>query len=617
MPQGRDRRFRGARRLTIAVVTIVVGLSCLIPVLPTTQPHASASIGASTSAIGYRLVASDGGIFNYGDAGFYGSTGGMALAKPVVGMAATPDGRGYWLVASDGGIFNYGDAGFYGSTGGMALAKPVVGMAATPDGRGYWLVASDGGIFNYGDAGFYGSTGGMALAKPVVGMAATPDGRGYWLVASDGGIFNYGDAGFYGSTGGMALAKPVVGMAATPDGRGYWLVASDGGIFNYGDAGFYGSTGGMALAKPVVGMAATPDGRGYWLVASDGGIFNYGDAGFYGSTGGMALAKPVVGVAVPGAPNVRTSLATATTSTTGTTGTGGATSTTTAPTTTTTAPVTTTTTATSPSGAMAPPPGYTASQRIFDDSFSGTALDSSRWGTALGCCGTTWNDAGELPLPYSGPTSPRNGGPGYNESMYAPSQVSVDNGLTLTAQANTNQWSSEFPWISGIVTTEGKFTLPTSGWYVQAKIKMPDTSQGMWPALWFLPPVGGTPFNEIDGFEGGMNGGSGPANQQGSSNYFADQGQQGTLWTTNGPDMSSGYHVYGVEWLPGQSITAFFDGWPVWRVAASPSVTVTAQPYQIMVELEVASQKAAGWHTAAGAGTPSSSMQVAEVQAYS
>ena len=34
-------------------------------------------------------------------------------------MAATPDGKGYWLVASDGGIFNYGDAVFYGSTGAM------------------------------------------------------------------------------------------------------------------------------------------------------------------------------------------------------------------------------------------------------------------------------------------------------------------------------------------------------------------------------------------------------------------------------------------------------------------------------------------------------------------
>ena len=39
-------------------------------------------------------------------------------------MAATPDGKGYWLVASDGGIFNYGDAGFYGSTGAIQLNKP-------------------------------------------------------------------------------------------------------------------------------------------------------------------------------------------------------------------------------------------------------------------------------------------------------------------------------------------------------------------------------------------------------------------------------------------------------------------------------------------------------------
>ena len=74
-------------------------------------------------------------------------------------MAATPDGKGYWLVASDGGIFAYGDAGFYGSTGSIHLNKPVVGMTATPDGGGYWFVASDGGVFAYGDADFYGSTG--------------------------------------------------------------------------------------------------------------------------------------------------------------------------------------------------------------------------------------------------------------------------------------------------------------------------------------------------------------------------------------------------------------------------------------------------------------------------
>ncbi len=217
---------------------------------------------------GYWLVASDGGIFSYGDATFWGSAGNLKLVKPVVGMAATPyvpgaggtpaspAGLGYWLVASDGGIFTYGDATFYGSAGALKLNQPVVGMTATPDGKGYWLVASDGGIFNYGDAGFYGSTGNIKLNKPIVGIASTPDGKGYWLVASDGGVFAFGDAVFYGSAGNLKLNQPVVGISASPDGKGYWIDAADGGIFNYGDAAFFGSAGNLKLNQPVVGIAS-------------------------------------------------------------------------------------------------------------------------------------------------------------------------------------------------------------------------------------------------------------------------------------------------------------------------------------------------------------------------
>ena len=40
--------------------------------------------------------------------------------------------RSYWTVASDGGIFAYGDAGFAGSHGGSALNAPIVGMASPP-----------------------------------------------------------------------------------------------------------------------------------------------------------------------------------------------------------------------------------------------------------------------------------------------------------------------------------------------------------------------------------------------------------------------------------------------------------------------------------------------------
>jgi hypothetical protein len=264
--------------------------------------NASSSAPALTqlvghTGLGYWLVASDGGVFNYGNAGFFGSTGGTHLNKPVVGVAPTPDGKGYWLVASDGGVFNYGDAGFFGSAGGVPLNKPIVGIAPTPDGGGYWLVASDGGVFNYGDAGFFGSAGGVPLNKPIVGIAPTADGKGYWLVASDGGVFNYGNAGFFGSTGGVPLNKPIVGIAPTPDGGGYWLVASDGEVFNYGDAGFFGSAGSVHLNKPIVAVIPSADGGGYWLVASDGGVFNYGDGGFFGSAGSLPLVQPIVGAA--------------------------------------------------------------------------------------------------------------------------------------------------------------------------------------------------------------------------------------------------------------------------------------------------------------------------------
>ena len=242
----------------------------------------------------YRTVAADGGVFAFGDATFLGSTGGMVLNRPVVGMATTPSGLGYWLVASDGGVFAFGDAAFRGSTGGLALNRPVVGMAATPSGLGYWLVASDGGIFAFGDATFRGSTGGLRLMRPVVGMASSPSGS-YWMVAEDGGIFAFGDAPFLGSRGGLPLVRPVVGMAASPAGDGYWIVASDGGIFGFGTAEHAGSPGGLVDLQ-VVGMARTPSGGGYWLAGRDGGVSAFGDAVLAGSASGVPLAQPVVGI---------------------------------------------------------------------------------------------------------------------------------------------------------------------------------------------------------------------------------------------------------------------------------------------------------------------------------
>jgi hypothetical protein len=291
-----------------------VQYSTVAPIEPTTlgiQFAVSCDNGASqfagavalnllptTPGAGYYIYGDNGELAGFGNDDYLNYLGDLStipLNQPVVGMATTGDGGGYWMVASDGGIFSYGDAQFYGSTGNLTLNQPIVGMAATPDDKGYWLVAADGGIFSYGDAQFYGSTGSIALNQPIVGMAATADGRGYWLVASDGGIFAFGDAKFHGSTGNITLNQPIVGMAATTTGDGYWMVASDGGVFSFGDAHFYGSTGNITLNQPIVGLTPTADDGGYWFTAADGGVFAYGDAKFHGSLASLGVTN-VVGI---------------------------------------------------------------------------------------------------------------------------------------------------------------------------------------------------------------------------------------------------------------------------------------------------------------------------------
>ena len=291
------------------------GLVMATPANPLTQSASPLTLPGAVNSLNY--TSSGNLVVNYDNAaagelavisGSTGSTPTLGTAFALSGQAPDVNGmsvlpavaainRGYWTVASDGGLFAFGNAGFFGSMGGKPLNKPIVGMAATSDAAGYWEVASDGGLFAFGDATFHGSMGGKPLNKPIVGMAATPDGQGYWEVASDGGLFAFGDATFHGSMGGKPLNQPVVGMAATTDGQGYWLVASDGGLFAFGDAAFFGSMGGKPLNKPVVGIASVANGQGYWEVASDGGLFAFGDAAFFGSMGGKPLNQPMVGMA--------------------------------------------------------------------------------------------------------------------------------------------------------------------------------------------------------------------------------------------------------------------------------------------------------------------------------
>ena len=289
-----------------------IGISCLAGGSCVTSGAVASGNGANTQATnaqapigrtGYRLAASDGGVFSYGPAApslgapFTGSMGGQHLNAPIVGMATMPSGDGYYLVASDGGVFNFGSAPFYGSAGGTHLNKPIVGMAVTADGGGYWLVASDGGVFSYGDAQFYGSTGGVHLEQADRRHGRHAERARVLPCRLGRRHLQLRQRDLRRLHGRPPLNKPIVGMGVTAAG-GYYLVGADGGVFNFGGAPLLGSAGSLKLNKPVVGIGVAPGG--YYLVASDGGIFDYPGGGaaplFFGSTGGTPLNAPIVGM---------------------------------------------------------------------------------------------------------------------------------------------------------------------------------------------------------------------------------------------------------------------------------------------------------------------------------
>jgi hypothetical protein len=271
---------------------------------PTGSPASSFTDSYVPSQRGYWLVGSDGGIFSFGDAQFYGSTGSLRLQRPVVGIVPTADHGGYWLDASDGGVFAYGDTQYYGSIPGLgihpagsslpdSLNAPIVGMVPSIDDNGYFMVASDGGVFAFGDASFAGSCPGIGGCSGSA-VAVMPDatGNGYWLVTSTGSVYTFGDAPYLGAPGHGTVTSAV----ATPDGLGYRILLSDGEVFSYGDADPDGSPppGEFNAFDPATSVFSTSDGAGYWVSSGLGAVYNFGDAPNDGGMTGTHLNGPII-----------------------------------------------------------------------------------------------------------------------------------------------------------------------------------------------------------------------------------------------------------------------------------------------------------------------------------
>jgi hypothetical protein len=212
---------------------------------------------------GYWEVASDGGIFAF-NAPFLGSMGGKALNAPIGFMAGTPDFAGYRMVGTDGGVFDFGDAQFYGS----AAAPGSSGwdaLTATPTGGGYWLFSNTSSA-SFGDAASQLTVvGGNASAAPVVGAATlaispatggSPSGGGAPTTTSTppatGGWFN-------------DVSCPSVSrcIAVGQSGSGGALVeVSD-------DGGSYFVSAPVPSAPPLHGVTCPDDTRCYAVGGSE------------------------------------------------------------------------------------------------------------------------------------------------------------------------------------------------------------------------------------------------------------------------------------------------------------------------------------------------------------
>lgn len=209
----------------------------------------------------------------------------------------------------------------------------------------------------------------------------------------------------------------------------------------------------------------------------------------------------------------------------------------------------------------APPPGK-GYVKVFEDNFELNRLDTTKWSHNYPW-GTTHNHMANM----------------------RPQQVVVTNGtLVITALAERSIWEPwgqwhdgfnkyiPFDYTSGAINTSGKHHF-THG-YIEGRFKLP-TPLSTWPAFWTLqegwPP-------EIDILE-----------VQGDRHRLYYNYHYGPDWTQHqsfggqywGPDLSQGWHTYGVEWTANEMIF-YFDDLEIARYWRPEDIAQAKQMYLII-----------------------------------
>ena len=217
-------------------------------------------------------------------------------------------------------------------------------------------------------------------------------------------------------------------------------------------------------------------------------------------------------------------------------------------------------------------PGGARGVPVFDEEFDASELDPLRWNRChwWGPSGCTISGNNEL-------------------EWYTPDQVELADGTLRLGAVRRPIVGSDgitYAYRSAMVTTgrsssdrrsKPKFTFRFG--YLEARVRVPK-GDGLWPALWLLPPTNRS-RPEVDVFEI-----RGSQTNKLSMHVHATnaEGQRislGEHWT--GQDLAVGWHTFGLDWQAG-SLTWFVDGVQAWQVTGE---MVPSEPLYIVANLAV------------------------------